>query len=149
MYTNTWTMQNAQNRMMSNFISDTLTYHDGIFFQEVLLLWTGSIYKKEDRCFYSKRSSIRDKRVWHSKIPHGPVEIKLETEIQHNVKWNSLYLYSNCFLSLWKVLSIVPVVSEYFENSSITFKTYSPVHCRWWTKKLYNNVQNTFQINDH
>ena len=32
---------------MSNFISNTLTYHDGIFFpEEVLLLWTGSITKK-------------------------------------------------------------------------------------------------------
>ena len=32
MYTNTWIKQNAENRMMSNFILDTLTYHDGIFF---------------------------------------------------------------------------------------------------------------------
>ena len=36
--------------MMSNFISDTLAllgYHDGVFFQEVLLLWTGSINKQK------------------------------------------------------------------------------------------------------
>ena len=67
MYTNTRIIQNARNGMICNFISDTLTYHDGIFFQEVLLLWIGSINKKEDffiRCFYSERSSIRDKIVY-------------------------------------------------------------------------------------
>ena len=64
MYTNTWIIQNAQNTMMSNFISDTLIYQDlfskRCFCEQVLLT---KIDDFSNRCFYSERFSIRDKRV--------------------------------------------------------------------------------------
>ena len=82
----------------------------GFFFQEVLLLLTGSINKKEyfsNRCFYSERSSIRDKRVCIDKS-------------FRNITSGMIYISLQIVIMLWECHFLVnvkkPIVEYYFKQ---------------------------------